>query len=116
MLDLAWAQTAQGASGPGGLLASFAPLVLIFVIFYFLLIRPQQKKAKEQREMLSKLKKNDEVVTSGGIHGKITGLTDTEVVLEVAPNVRVHVDRANISKVIRVTKVEKASVKEAKEQ
>lgn len=115
MRDLAYAQTAQTAPGPG-MLASFLPLVLIFVIFYFLLIRPQQKKAKEHKEMLSKLKKNDEVVTSGGIHGKVTALTEAEVVLEIAPNVRIHVDRANIGKVARFTKVEKAPVKEAKEQ
>lgn len=114
-MDLAWAQTAQTPSGPG-MLASFLPLVLIFVIFYFLLIRPQQKKAKDHQQMLSTLKKNDDVVTSGGIHGKVTGLTDAGVVLEVAPNVRIHVDRANISRVVRITKGEKASVKEAKEQ
>jgi len=69
----------------------------MFAIFYFLLIRPQQQKAKKMREILSNLKKDDMVVTTGGIHGKITGLTDTIVTLEVAPNVRIKVSRGQIA-------------------
>ena len=112
MWDMAFAQTAPGGSGPSTLI-SFAPLILVFVIFYFLLIRPQQKKAKEHSEMLEKIKKNDEVVTSGGIYGKVVALTDTVVTLEVAPNVRIRVHRPQISEII---KGEKVSVKETKEQ
>ena len=112
MWDMAFAQTAQGPSGPSTLI-SFFPLVLVFVIFYFLLIRPQQKKAKEHRGMLEKLKKNDEVVTSGGIYGKVVALTDTVVTLEVAPNVRIRVHRPQISEII---KGEKVLTKDAKEQ
>ncbi len=112
MWDLAYAQTAPGASGPSTLV-SFVPLVLVFVIFYFLLIRPQQKKLRDHRDMLSKLKKNDEVVTSGGIYGKVVALTDTVATLEVAPNVRLRVQRPQISEIL---KGEKTPAKEAKEQ
>ena len=88
-------------------------MVRIFVIFYFLLVRPQQKKGKDHREMLAQLRKNDEVLTSGGLYGKVVVLTDTVVTLEVAPNVRVRVNRPQISQLI---KVEKASGKEVKAQ
>ena len=99
MLDIAYAQTAPGIGAPGQML-SFLPLVLIFVVFYFLLIRPQQKKAKQHQEMLGKLKKNDEVMTSGGIYGRVVTLADNVVTLEVAPNVRIRVNRPQISTVI----------------
>jgi len=99
MLDIAYAQAIPGIGGPGQML-SFLPLVLIFVIFYFLLIRPQQKKAKQHQEMLGKLKKNDDVMTSGGIYGKVISLADNVVTLEVAPNVRIRVNRPQISTVI----------------
>lgn len=99
MLDIAYAQAIPGIGGPGQML-SFLPLVLIFVIFYFLLIRPQQKKAKQHQEMLGKLKKNDEVMTSGGIYGRVISLADNVVTLEVAPNVRIRVNRPQISTVI----------------
>src|SRR5262250_3890855 len=110
-MDIAWAQTAPGMGGTGQLL-SFLPLVLVFVIFYFLLIRPQQKKAKDHQEMVKKLKKNDEVMTSGGIYGKVVALADNVVTLEVAPNVRIRVHRPQISAVVTGDKV---SSKEAKE-
>jgi preprotein translocase subunit YajC len=99
MLDIAYAQIAPGLGGPGQML-SFLPLVLIFVVFYFLLIRPQQKKAKQHQEMLGKLKKNDEVMTSGGIYGKVVTLAENVVTLEVAPNVRIRVNRPQISTVM----------------
>ena len=87
---------AAGAAPQGGGLLSFLPLDLIFVVFYFLLIRPQQKKAKAQMEYLSKLQKGDKVVTTGGLYGEITGLTDKVVTLEIADNVRVKVARQYI--------------------
>lgn len=108
MWDVAFAQTAQVPSGPSALV-NFAPLILVFVIFYLLLIRPQQKKAKEHRGMLEKLKKNDEVMTSGGIYGKVVALSDTVVTLEVAPNVRIRVQRPQIAEIV---KGEKALAKE----
>ena len=112
MIDLAFAQTAQAPGGPSGLI-SFAPLILVFVVFYFLLIRPQQKKAKEHRQMLGQLKRNDEVMTSGGIYGKVVNLTDAVATLEVAPNVRIRVHRPQISQVVTG---EKPPAKEGKEQ
>jgi len=91
------AYAANGAAPPAaGGLASFVPLILIFVVFYFLLIRPQQKKAKEHQKFLSNLKKGAEVVTSGGIHGRITGLTDTVVTMEIADGVRIKVNRSAV--------------------
>jgi preprotein translocase subunit YajC len=67
------------------------------VIFYFLLIRPQQKKAKEHQEMISGLKKGDKVITSGGIHGQITALDDTTVTIEIAEKVRIKVTRSTLA-------------------
>lgn len=95
--SLAYAMAPTGGDGAGGGFTTFIPLILMFGIFYFLLIRPQQQKAKKMREILSNLKKDDMVVTSGGIHGKITGLTDTIVTLEIAPNVRIKVSRGQIA-------------------
>lgn len=80
-----------------GLLAQLFPILLIFVIFYFLLIRPQQKRAKEHQKMLDALKKDDEVVTAGGVYGRITALTDAVATVEIAPNVRIKVQRGQIA-------------------
>ncbi len=94
MTSLAYA--ADAASPAANPLTGFLPMILIFVVFYFLLIRPQQKKAKVLQEFLSNLKKGDEVITGGGLHGKITGITDSVVTLEIAENVRVKVARQYI--------------------
>jgi preprotein translocase subunit YajC len=90
---------AMGTGGEGGQqgFGMFIPLILLFGIFYFLLIRPQQKKQKEHKALLSNLKKGDQVITAGGMYGKITGLTDTAVTLEIAEKVRVKVGRGQIS-------------------
>lgn len=95
--SVVYAMASSGGEGGSGGFTAFIPLILMFAIFYFLLIRPQQQKAKKMREILSNLKKDDMVVTTGGIHGKITGLTDTIVTLEVAPNVRIKVSRGQIA-------------------
>lgn len=84
---------AQDAPGPGAGFASMMPLILLFVIFYFLLIRPQQKRAKEHREMVKRLEQGDNVVTTGGLHGRITSVSEDTVSIEVAPNVKVKVTR-----------------------
>jgi preprotein translocase subunit YajC len=86
----------SGGSGAGGF-AGLIPLVLMFVIFYFLLIRPQQKKAKSHRELLSNLKRGDSVITSGGIYGRIAEINDNIIVLEVADKVRIKVARGFVS-------------------
>jgi preprotein translocase subunit YajC len=94
----AYAQAAPTA--PGGDFMAFLPMVAIFVVFYFLLIRPQQKKAKEARAMLDALQKGDEVATAGGVVGRIARLTDQYAVVEIAPNVEVNVQRSAISQLL----------------
>lgn len=89
--------TGGTGGGQGGGFSAFIPLILMFAIFYFLLIRPQQKKAKLHRELISSLKKGDKVVSSGGLHGVVTGLSDDVVTMEIAPKVRVKVSRGSIS-------------------
>jgi preprotein translocase subunit YajC len=88
---------AMGAKGEGaGGFASLIPLLLMFVVFYFILIRPQQKQARKLQEFIRNLKLGDRVVTTGGLHGTVTGLTDTTVTLEIAEKVRVKVARSAI--------------------
>jgi len=89
-------QQAQGAEAPHPLV-SLMPLILMFVVFYFLLIRPQQKKQKEHKQMLTEIKKNDEVVTSGGIHGTIVNIKDKTYSLRVDDNVKIEVSKSAIS-------------------
>ena len=85
-----------GATGAAEGLASLIPLILIFGVFYFMLIRPQQKQAKLQQQFLDNLKTGNKVITKGGIHGTITGLTDSVVTLEIADKVRIKVSRSAI--------------------
>ena len=97
VIDFAYAQNAGGAGGGASMFTSFVPLILIFAIFYFLLIRPQQTKAKKHKEFLDNLHEGTTVMTSGGIHGEIKGITDTIVTLEIANNVRIKVSRDHIA-------------------
>jgi preprotein translocase subunit YajC len=95
---------AQDSLGGGlALVTQLAPLLLIFGVFYFLLIRPQQKKQKEHKALLSALKRGDRVLTAGGILGKVTQVKDgvDEVEVEIAPNVRVSVLRGTIGDVLK---------------
>ncbi|GGE33968.1 preprotein translocase subunit YajC [Marinicauda pacifica] len=88
-----------GAGGIGGLVIQLAPFLLIFVVFYFLLIRPQQQRMKKHREMVENLRRGDEVVTAGGMIGKVTRIAETEVTVELAEGVRVKVIKHTISEV-----------------
>ncbi len=98
----AYAQAAGGIGGEG--LASFLPIILIFAVFYFLLIRPQQKKQKEHRNMLSQVRRGDRVVMGGGIMGSVTKvIDDSEVIVEIADGVKVRVQRALLAHVIAKT-------------
>lgn len=94
----AWAQAAPGQAGSP--LMTFVPLILIFVVFYFLLIRPQTKRAKEHREMVSKLAAGDEVVTNGGILGRISEVDDSFVTLQVSPQVAIRVQKFQIAQLM----------------
>ena len=98
LISPAYAQAA--GSMPGGDFMTFLPMIAIFVVFYFLLIRPQQKRAKETKAMLEALQKGDEVVTAGGIVGKISKLTDQYATVEIAPNVEISVQRAAIAQLL----------------
>ncbi|MDH3915923.1 MAG: preprotein translocase subunit YajC [Chromatiales bacterium] len=97
-ISSAWAQAAP-AQQPDAL-TSFIPLIIIFVVFYFLLIRPQTKRAKEHRKMVSELKVGDEVVTSGGVLGKISDAGDQFLEVEIATGVTVKVQRSTVSMVM----------------
>ncbi|MCA0432454.1 MAG: preprotein translocase subunit YajC [Proteobacteria bacterium] len=95
----AYAQTA-GAPGAGDFLGMVLPLVLIMGVFYFLLIRPQQRKMKEHQQMLSKVAKGDTIVTSGGLIGKVVKVVDdNELLVEVGENVKVRVLKSGLSDV-----------------
>ena len=97
----AYAQDAGAAAA----FTSFVPLILIFLIMYFLLIRPQQRKVKEHQAMVAALRRGDRVVTQGGVLGKVTRVKegDAEIELEIAPNVRVQVVRSTVAQVVSTT-------------
>lgn len=102
LISPAFAQAA-GAASQQNAFTAFLPLLLIFVVFYFLLIRPQQKKLKEHRAMLTALRRGDRVVTNGGIIGLVTKVDEREVIVEIADGVRVHVARDMIASVVSKT-------------
>ncbi|MDR3435692.1 preprotein translocase subunit YajC [Telmatospirillum sp.] len=100
----AYAQAAGASAGGIDALQQFLPLILIFVVFYFLLLRPQQKKMKAHREMVAQVRRGDRVLTQGGIIGQINKvISDTEVSVEIAEGVRVRVLRASITEVLAKT-------------
>lgn len=106
---------AQGAADQANPLQSFlVPMALVFVVFWFLMLRPQQKKAKEHREMLAQLRRGDQIVTSGGIIGKITKvISDTELQVEIADEVRVRVARSMVTQVLSRTEPPKGAGEKA---
>lgn len=105
MIDSAFAMAPPagggGAAGGGGDISFIIMMAVLFGIFYFLMIRPQQKKQKEIKNMIANLAHGDTVMTSGGIQGKVTGLTETVVTLEIADKVRIKVNRSFISAVLQ---------------
>ena len=101
LISNAYAQAAAGgAGGPVETIMQFMPINLMFVVLYFMMIRPQMKKAKEHKAMIDALAKGDEVVTSGGIAGKITQVGDSYVGIEVAENVQIQVQRPAVAMVL----------------
>jgi preprotein translocase subunit YajC len=100
LISDAYAQTPGGGLGGGGMGPQVIILVVFVAVFYFLLIRPQQKRMKDQQAMLSRLATGDEVVTSGGILGRITEVNDTFITLEIADGVRIKVQKNQISQLM----------------
>ena len=94
----AWAQAAPG--GAGGGMESIFLIVAMFAVLYFLMIRPQMKRAKEHKAMVDGLQKGDEVVTAGGVLGRISKMGDAHVTLEIAPNVEIQVQRSAVQTVL----------------
>ena len=118
LISSAWAQEgadAAAAAPEGGFLLSLAPLILIFVVFYFLLIRPQQRKMKAHRAMVGNVRRGDRVQTQGGILGTVTKvLSDTEVMVEIAEGVRVRVAKHTLTDVLNRTDARAAEAAAAK--
>lgn len=99
LVSEAWAQSGNGGGGGPGLLLSLVPFLLIFAVFYFLLILPQQKRQKQLKEMLDQLKKGDKVVTASGIWGTITNIGKHTVTLQIADNTKIKMQREHIARV-----------------
>ncbi|MDD2321765.1 MAG: preprotein translocase subunit YajC [Geobacteraceae bacterium] len=102
MLTLAFAMgTPPGGATGSSSFMSFVPLIFMFAIFYLLLIRPQQKKAKEHKALLETLQKGDQIVTAGGIHGKVTAIDEGVVVIEIATGVNIRMNKGFIASVTK---------------
>ena len=97
MVNMAYAQGAAGAPEAGSMMSFVVPMIFMVVIFYFLLIRPQQKKAKEHKALLDNLKKGDRIITSGGIIGTIVNMDDQLINVEIADRVRIEMGRPYIA-------------------
>ena len=95
--------TAASVNSPSAIFVGILPWLLIFVIFYFLMIRPQQKRMKEHAATIAAVKKGDEVITGGGIRGRVTKVMDDDVEVEIGPNVRVRIVKATLSHVVTKT-------------
>jgi preprotein translocase subunit YajC len=98
---LAQAQPATPAPAPGGGIISFVPFILIFVIMYFMLFRPQKKRQQEQQRLVSALKTGDKVVTNAGIHGLIANVKETTVMLKVADNVKIEMEKSAVTNIVK---------------
>ncbi len=100
MLMMMQAAPSGGPTGTTGVLVGIAPWLLIFVIFYFLMIRPQQQRVKQHRAAINAVKKGDEVITGGGIRGRVTKVSDDEAEVEIAQGVKIRVIKSTISQVL----------------
>jgi preprotein translocase subunit YajC len=105
MLITLLAQTAPPsgpAPGPGSSIGFFVPLIFIFIIMYFVMIRPQKKRQDEQKKLMTSLKTGDRVVTNAGIHGLISNVKETTVMLKVADNVKIEVEKSAVTNVLKI--------------
>ena len=100
LISTAYAQTAAAAAGPMDSVMQFLPIILMFAVLYFLMVRPQMKKAKEHKALLEALSKGDEVVTQGGLTGRITKVGDDFVAIAIADNVEIQMQKGAISLVL----------------
>jgi len=100
LISSAYAQTATAAADPTGGLMQMLPIVAMFAVLYFLMVRPQMKKAKEHKALLDALARGDEVVTQGGLAGRITKINDSFVSIEIAPNVEIQMQKPAITLVL----------------
>jgi len=103
------AQQQAGQAGPVSMISTLLPFAFMFVIFYFLLIRPQQRRQKEHRQLLANLKTGDKVITSSGIHGLIANVKDTTFLIKVADNVKIEVEKSAIASVAKSAEQPKAA-------
>jgi preprotein translocase subunit YajC len=101
LLFLAQAQQGASAPQPGGGIGFFVPLIFIFIIMYFVMIRPQKRRQVEQQKLISALKTGDRVVTNAGIHGLVANVKETTVMLKVADNVKIEMEKSAISNVLK---------------
>lgn len=101
-MDILLAMAPQGGdAGGGSLISTLIMFGAIFAIFYFMIIRPQQKRAKEREKLLANIEKGDKIITSGGVHATIVGIEEKTVLIEIAPNVKVKIERSAIGSVIK---------------
>jgi preprotein translocase subunit YajC len=101
-LEILLAMAPQGGEGGGGsLISTLIMFGAIFAIFYFMIIRPQQKRAKEREKLLSNVEKGDKIITSGGVHATIVGLEEKTALIEIAPNIKVKIERTAIGSVVK---------------
>jgi len=100
MLHVFLAQAPSPAPGPGGGIGFFVPFIFIFIIMYFVMFRPQKKRQEQQQKLISALKTGDRVVTNGGIHGLISNVKETTVIVKVADNVKIEMEKSAITTVL----------------
>jgi preprotein translocase subunit YajC len=100
-LFLAQAQPATPTPGPGGGFGFFVPFIFIFIIMYFMLFRPQKKRQQQQQQLIAALKTGDKVVTNAGIHGLIANVKETTVILKVADNVKIEMEKSAITNIVK---------------
>lgn len=98
---LAMAPPQGGEGGGGSMISTIIMFGAIFAIFYFMIIRPQQKRAKEREKLLSNIEKGDKIITSGGVHATIVGIEEKTVLIEIAPNVKIKLERSAIGSVVK---------------
>ena len=99
-MELLLAMAPQGQDGGGSMISTLIMFGAIFAIFYFMIIRPQQKKAKQREALLSSLKKGDKIITGGGIHGTVAGLDEATVLVDVGNNIKIKMERSAIGQVV----------------